>query len=84
MMNPASTMNAPPLNDLNNQLNELRHKIEHAAHLLPAQGPISVFIHHNTLHAFEGYSFRDAVLKGSEVFGCEPYLLEQQYRDALQ
>ena len=31
----------------------LAKAIEHAAHYLPAQGPISVCIHHNTLHAFE-------------------------------
>jgi uncharacterized protein len=65
------------------QYDKLKHCIEHASHLLPAQGPISVFIHHNTLHAFEDLSFYDAVQKGSEVFGCEPYLKEQQYRDAL-
>jgi hypothetical protein len=31
--------------------------IDELAHLLPAQGPISIFIHHNTLHAFEELAF---------------------------
>ena len=61
----------------------LRHAVEHAAHLLPAQGPISVFIHHNTLHAFEDLSFDDAVRRGAEVFGCQPYLPEERFREAL-
>jgi uncharacterized protein YbcC (UPF0753/DUF2309 family) len=61
----------------------LRHAIEHAAHLLPAQGPITVFIHHNTLHAFEDLPFDQAVEQGAKVFGCEPYLPESAYRDAL-
>ena len=52
----------------------LRHAIDHAAHLLPAQGPISIFIHHNTLHAFEDRSFEEAVERGASVFGCQPYL----------
>jgi hypothetical protein len=34
------------------RLARLRQAVEHAAHLLPMQGPIGVFVHHNTLHAF--------------------------------
>jgi uncharacterized protein YbcC (UPF0753/DUF2309 family) len=64
-------------------LERLRHVIEHAAHLLPAQGPITVFIHHNTLHAFEHLPFDQAVRRGAEVFGCQPYLPEERYRAAL-
>ena len=64
-------------------LDRLRHAIEHAAHLLPAQGPITVFIHHNTLHAFEDLPFEEAVRRGAEVFGCQPYLPEERYRAAL-
>lgn len=58
--------------------------IEHAAHLLPAQGPIAVFIHHNTLHAFEDLPFHEGVKKGGQVFGCHPYQSEDFYRDALR
>ncbi len=62
----------------------LLHIVEHAAHLLPAQGPIDVFVHHNTLHAFEDYHFDQAVMKGHEVYGCEPYLSEERYRAKLK
>jgi hypothetical protein len=54
--------------------------LEHAAHLLPAQGPIGVFIHHNTLHAFEELAFDEAVAAGARLFGCQPYLPEEAYR----
>src|SRR6476659_3839929 len=62
---------------------ELTAMIEHSAHLLPAQGPITVFIHHNTLHAFEDLPFHEAVKKAAHVFGCHPYLSEQRYREEL-
>src|SRR5947209_5306851 len=61
----------------------LQHAIDHAAHLLPAQGPITVFIHHNTLHAFEDLPFDQAVARGARAFGCQPYLSEERYRAKL-
>jgi len=64
-------------------LRRLREAIEHAAHLLPAQGPITVFIHHNTLHAFEDQPFLEGVKKGAKVFGCQPFLTEDRYRQEL-
>jgi uncharacterized protein YbcC (UPF0753/DUF2309 family) len=57
--------------------------IERLAHLLPAQGPISIFIHHNTLHAFEDLPFEEAVERAAERLGCEPFLAESRYRDKL-
>lgn len=57
----------------------LSRAVEHAAHLLPAQGPIGVFIHHNTLHAFEHLPFDEAVRRAGRAFGCEPYLSEARY-----
>lgn len=64
-------------------LQKLQHAIEHASHLLPAQGPINVFIHHNTLHAFENLHFDEAVQTGGRIFGCRPYLPEERYRTEL-
>ncbi|HJZ77750.1 MAG TPA: DUF2309 domain-containing protein [Vicinamibacterales bacterium] len=57
--------------------------IDELAHLLPAQGPISIFIHHNTLHAFEHLSFEEAVEAAAGQLGCEPFLAESRYRDKL-
>ena len=64
-------------------LDRLMHALEHAGELLPAQGPITVFIHHNTLHAFEHLSFEEGVQEGSRLYGCQPYLSEQRYRDEV-
>jgi hypothetical protein len=48
--------------------------------VLPAQGPIGVFIHHNTLHAFEHLPFEEAVAEASRLLGAEPYMSEEDYR----
>jgi uncharacterized protein YbcC (UPF0753/DUF2309 family) len=61
----------------------LMRLIDDLAHLLPAQGPISIFIHHNTLHAFEDLPFEEAVERAGEQLGREPYLAESRYRDKL-
>lgn len=62
---------------------ELERMIEHAAHLLPTQGPITEFVHHNTLHAFEDLCFEEAVKVAADKFGCEPYLTEETFRQLV-
>jgi uncharacterized protein len=58
----------------------LRHVLEHASHYLPAQGPIGVFIHHNTLHAFQHLPFEQAVVEAALTFKTEPYMSEEAYQ----
>ncbi len=65
------------------RLTRLQHAIEHAAHWLPTQGPISVFVHHNTLHAFEHLPFEEGLRAGRETHGCEVFLPEDHYRAGL-
>lgn len=62
---------------------EIRHALKHVAHFLPTQGPIGVFVHHNTLHAFQHEPFEKAVVEAARMFRAEPYLPEEQYREAL-
>src|SRR5690349_15636176 len=57
--------------------------IDRLAHLLPAQGPISIFIHHNTLHAFEHLPFEEAVERAGRQLGRAPFLSESRYREKL-
>ncbi len=61
----------------------LTRVIDALAPLLPAQGPISIFIHHNTLHAFEHLPFEEAVEHAAGQLGREPFLSEVRYRDKL-
>jgi uncharacterized protein YbcC (UPF0753/DUF2309 family) len=66
------------------RLDKLHSAVEHASHLLPKQGPIGVFVHHNTLHAFQHLRFEQAVIEASELFGAEPYMSEAAYRADLE
>ena len=65
------------------RLDRLRSAVQHASHLLPKQGPIGVFVHHNTLHAFQHLRFEQAVIEASHLFGAEPYMSEAAYRAEL-
>ena len=77
-----STLIAVPVPDIGEDLKSgLRRSIDHAAHLLPAQGPIGVFIHHNTLHAFQHLPFEEAVVAAAEIFGTQPFMTEDAYRE---
>jgi uncharacterized protein YbcC (UPF0753/DUF2309 family) len=66
------------------RLAQLRQTIDHAAHLLPSQGPITVFVHHNTLHAYEDLPFDEGVKAGGRQFGCHAFLTEEQYRQEFE
>ena len=84
---PRAVATTNPGNDQTSQStlrDRLQEAIDHAAELLPAQGPIRVFIHHNTLHSFEHLPFDDGVRVGAEIFGCEPYLKESVYRQKYE
>jgi hypothetical protein len=70
--NATSAKSAPRRPDRATRGRQLREIIEHASHYLPAQGPIKVFIHHNTLHAFEHLPFDVGVKAGAKLFGCQP------------
>ncbi|MBL9113757.1 MAG: DUF2309 domain-containing protein [Verrucomicrobiaceae bacterium] len=64
--------------------NHLQHLLDHAAHYLPAQGPIGVFIHHNTLHAFQSKTFEEAVTEAASIYHTEPYMAEAAYQAELK
>ncbi|NOT44534.1 MAG: DUF2309 family protein, partial [Acidobacteria bacterium] len=55
-----------------------------AAGVLPDQGPIGVFVHHNTLHAFQHLPFHEGVQAGADALGAEPYLSLARFREAFR
>src|ERR1044072_413375 len=60
----------------------LRQALLHAGHYLPAQAPLEVFVHHNTLHAFQHLPFHEALAQASRKLGARCYLSEETYRTA--
>ena len=52
--------------------------------LLPDQGPIGVFVHHNTLHALQHRPFFDGVEEGAAWLGARPYLPLSTFREACR
>ncbi len=52
--------------------------------MLPAQGPIGIFVHHNTLHAYERLPFELGVEEAARRYGAEPYWSLSAYRAELR
>ena len=57
--------------------------IARAAELLPGQGPLTGFAFLNTLQALEGTPFIEGVTRAARLFGCQPFLTEDQYREKI-
>jgi uncharacterized protein YbcC (UPF0753/DUF2309 family) len=57
-----------------------KHVLDELRHYLPSQTPLKDFIHHNTLHAFQGSKFYDAIFKASKIFGFQSTLQLNDYR----
>lgn len=77
-------MTAPSAQVVETRRARLGHVLAHLRHHLPVQGPIGVFIHHNTLHSFEHLPFEEAVLEAAQLFGTEPYMSEAAYRQDFE
>lgn len=58
-----------------------QHVLHNLKHYLPTQGPMKDFVHHNTLHAFQGMKFFDAIYKASAIFGYQTTFSLDEYRD---
>ena len=65
------------------QLARLNASIVRAAAFLPIPGPITAFAFLNTLQALEDLPFDQGMSKGADLYGCQPYLAEDKYREHL-
>ena len=77
-------LEAEPRVAIEDRRTRLRSALAHAVHVLPTQGPIGVFVHHNTLHGFQHLPFHQAVAEASARFEAEPYLSEARFRAAFE
>ncbi len=84
MIQDKGTNHPAPLQSPVDELESIRECVLHQTHFLPSQGPIKVFVHHNTLHAFEDRSFFEGVLAGLNLYGSQPYFSEERYRTEFQ
>ncbi len=59
----------------------LENTIKELKHYLPSQTPLKDFVHHNSLHAFQSYSFYEGIFKARDTFGYNVTLNIGEYRN---
>lgn len=59
---------------------DLEHTLHEIKHYLPSQMTLKDFIHHNSLHPFQGEKFYEGIFKASKIFGYKVTLQLQDYR----
>jgi len=63
---------------------KIEHAIEHAKHLMPDQGPLPFFVHHNTIHHFETYDFFEGVKQAGRAYGAKAFMSEEEFLLAFE
>ncbi len=67
---------------MSSEKEKLHQLLKEARRWIHSQGPIGVFVHHNTLHFFEEKNFNAAVETVAHIKKSEPYLKHKEYLDA--
>ncbi len=67
-----------------NKIIDEQSMLENLGIYLPSQAPLNNFVHHNTLHAFQRFSFKEGVKLAGNKFGFRVYRNLESYRKAYQ